>query len=70
MYSSLCQDPLCPLSHPSIPPLVLSPVLNYNNVVVHTTRKNYMVRLLGQISEQSEISWDMNLKSNDSVNPL
>lgn len=66
-YFSLCQDPLSPLSHPSIPPIILSPQCDYNNIVLDTTRSNYMIRLFGQISKHSKISWDMNLNTGQSV---
>ena len=66
-YYALSQDPYSPLSEPSIPPLIISPELHYNSIVVQSTRSKYLLRLYGQVSDQSHISWDMNLESDDKV---
>lgn len=66
-YFALRNDPLCPLSNPSIPPLICAPELNYSKVIIQRTRAVYHLRLYGQISESSQISWDMNLRPDDTV---
>lgn len=66
-YYALSQDPYSPLSEPSIPPLIISPELHHNSIVIQSTRSKYVLRLYGQVSDQSHISWDMNLESDDKV---
>lgn len=66
-YVALCNDPLCPLSRPSIPPLICTPELDHSKVVIQHSRAVFPLRLYGQISDLSQISWDMNLQPDETV---
>lgn len=66
-YLALRNDPLCPLSQPSIPPLICTPELDYSKIIIRQTRDTFALRLYGQILDSSQISWDMNLKPDEVV---
>lgn len=66
-YLALRNDPLCPLSRPSIPPLICTPELDHSKVVIEHSRAIFTLRLYGQISDLSQISWDMNLQPDETV---